>query len=259
MGFDSVYRRGIQRVWMEDGGSQLGYLGIIQEARQMDGMDFRELKACFIPNDGYFAAYFGEESRDAAYGCYDSGGRCFWNNCLVFPVFNAAGAVVSLAGFNPLRYAEAKEKQDKSINYYIYSPKHLFTKGRYLFYIENMYLKALEDGYLFLTDGIFDTLALSVHGYNAAALMGSYLSQEVLMQLRFIDRVVLAADNDAAGMKLYDNLRIHLNNAELAKQGAAKDMDELLKGSRKASALAWLDSIVRCRNGRRTVWTYRTR
>lgn len=254
MNFDTVYRKGVKRVWDEDADSQRKYISVIQEARQMSDMDFQTLNACFIPNNNYFVHFFGEESRSTQYGCYDERGLCFWNNCLVFPIVNAANQIVSLAGFNPLRYVEAKDTGDKSINYYVYNSKDVFEKGKYLFYIEGTYMDAVKNGFLFLTDGIFDTLSLASEGFSAAALMGSSLTQEILMQLRFIKRVILLVDNDPAGMKLYNSLCRYLNNVELAKQGITKDVDDLLKSSKHDWAVSWLEQIVSDKHRRGSVW-----
>lgn len=256
MSFDKMYRDGIERVWDIDASSQNGYLRIIQDARNMSGMNFRKINACFIPNDRYFLNYFGEDAKDPAYGIYDESNVCFWNNCLVFPIYNVADQVVSLAGFNPLQYVQVKETGDRELNYYVYSPKSVFSKRRYLFYTEGTYFSAMADGYLFLTDGIFDTLMLAQNGFWSAALMGSSLTPEIIMQLRFIKRVILLADNDLAGVKLYRFAKKYLKNVVLAKQGITKDVDELLKGNKKEAALRWLKTIAYSEKSKYATWVF---
>ena len=163
---------------------------------------------------------------------------------MVFPITDLAGNVVGLAGYNPHNYLQAKETGDKSLNYYGYSNKDLFVKGNYLYCLDGVYKKALAQGYLIITDGLFDCLSLSSYGYLAAALLGSNVNEQVLAQLTFIDRIILAHDNDEAGLRLARFLTKKLNNVVCVKQKYTKDVDDLLKTSYKDNYLAMLDNII---------------
>lgn len=246
MGLDTVYRHGIRRVWEEDTESQLQYTSIIEQVRNIKGVDFRQINSFFIPNDNYVKEYFESEITEPEYGFYNHSDVCFWNNCLVLPIYNVADKVVSVAGFNPIKYVKAKETLDWSLNYYIYASSRLFKKGSFMFYLEGCYQRALDDGYLFITDGIWDTISVQLAGFNAAALMGSTVTPEIAAMLRFINRLILAIDNDEAGQKLaYDIKRIH-PRVTVLKQGKTKDIDDLLKSEYRDSAIAELQKAKDC-------------
>lgn len=232
MSFDSVYRAGVARVWADDRASQENFAKIVSEVRNSKGIDFEKVNAFFIPNDEYLVKYFPPDVRSSEYGFYNDNGECFWNNCMVMPIYDVADNVRSVAGFNPFRYVQAKETGDKSLNYYLYAPNRTFKKGSFLFYTEGTYRHALEERYLFVVDGVFDAYALANEGFNAAALMGSSLTPEIIALLRFVKRVFLVADNDEAGMKLAIALRRVHPGVVLVKQKFTKDIDELLKSDR---------------------------
>lgn len=246
MTFDDLYRIGVNRVWNEEKIIQSEYLQIISSARSMSPLDYERLHAFFVPNNKYMLDKFGAEIADPKYGCYDLNGNCFWDNCLVFPIYNVADKVISLAGFNPFNYLEAKETGDKTINYYLYNNSEIFQKHNYLFYTEGTYEKAFNDGYVFIVDGIFDALSLENAGFNAFAKMDSSLSGQVVMLLRFIKRVIVLSDNDSAGYGLFEKMKKHLPKIELIKQSYGKDIDEALKGDAHDKIIK---SLQQCING----------
>lgn len=248
MSLDSIYRDGVAKVWEKDAVSQKNYLDIVSKTRNMPSIDFKSLNAFFIPNDDYVPTYFGEEIRNREYGFYDDSAQfCYWNNCLVIPIHNVADKIVSVVGFNPFRYVEAKENQDWSINYYIYASASHFKKGSHLFYLEGCFSRAMDEGYLFLTDGIFDTVSMQLAGFNTAALMGSSLTQELSAILRFIDRLIIVIDNDEAGQKLANDIKRAHKNVTIVKQGVTKDVDDLLKSDKREIAIAELRKAQECR------------
>lgn len=245
MRLDTIYRMGSKKVWELDEAAQFKFLAVIAEARGMSVDFLKSTGAFFVPNDGYMISRFGNDISNAEYGCYTASGLCRWCNCLLIPVKNLANSVVGFVSFNPFSYADAHETKDYSISYYAYSPKDVFPKGRYLYYTEGTYRQALQDGYLILVDGVFDAISLSAEGFLAAATMGSALTNEILMQLRFVKRIIHIADNDEAGYKVYESLRKHLNNVELFKQCHTKDADDLLKTQYKGEFIKSLKYTIR--------------
>ena len=243
MDLDTIYKKGIERVWQEDSSSQVGFLSTVAELRGMDASIFKRIDAFFVPNDDYMIDFFGKEITEEQYGCY-SGSVCYWNNCVLIPITNVVGKVCGFASFNPFNYVEAHETGDFSLYYYAYSSRSVFSKGKFLYAVKDSYRKALEEGYLLLVDGIFDAISLWDAGFNAAATMGSIMTNEILMQLRFVKRVILIADNDEAGYKVYEQLCKHLNNVELFKQSKTKDADELLKTENRDAFIKQLHGVI---------------
>lgn len=244
MSLDNIYRKGINRVWDEDAESQKQYLSAVAECRGMKMLDFRRMNAMFIPNDEYLLRYFDSEIASQSYGFYDYDGKCVWNNCLIMPIYNVADKVASVAGFNPFRYTEAHEKQDWSETYYSYASSKVFKRGSYLFYEEGEYKRALEDGYVFLTDGVFDAISVHEAGFNAMAMMGSNVTPEIASMLLFVKRVLVLCDNDDAGYKLVNDLKRVHKRIVTVKQNVAKDIDEMLKGTQREVAIEGMKKAV---------------
>lgn len=243
--FNQVIKKGIQKIRETDSKAQDKFIEIIcKDVRGMDPKVVHQANAFYVPNDDYMVTMFGEILRNSQYDCYLADNTCRWLNNLVFPITNLAGTVVGLAGYNPHNYLQAKETGDKSLNYYGYSNKELFVKGHYIYCLEGVYKQAIEQGYLILADGLFDCLSLSSYGYLAAALLGSNVSEQVLAQLTFVDRIILAYDNDEAGLRLARFLTKKLNNVVCVKQKYTKDVDDLLKTSYKDNYLEMLNNVI---------------
>ena len=228
---DGVIKAGIQRLKEEDLEAQEFYIKKVCEGVRGSSSELLlEAGAFFVPNNNYMRLFFGREIEDAYYDCYDGDGECKWNNCLVMPVTNLVGKIVGLAGFNPINYLKAKETLDWSITYYSYSHRSLFDKSKYLFCLPGVYQEALKDGYICVLDGFFDTVSATQHGFHAAGLLGSVISQEIAAQLRFFNKVIVLFDNDEAGLKVVRDLKkYNPHNTYTFLQGKAKDADEILK------------------------------
>lgn len=237
---DTIYRSGVHRIWEEDKLSQLNYVKSCLAARNTPPLDLESLMSFFIPNDEYVINYFGSDILLPEYGFYDERHMCFWDNCLVLPIFNVADKVTSVVGFNPFRYVEAREKQDWSINYYIYADSRHFRKSSYMFYTEGVYRSAMRDGFLFVTDGVFDTVSLQLAGFNSAAFLGSFVTAEISAMLRFINHVIAVIDNDEAGQKLAGALKRVHPNVTIVSQRCTKDIDELLRSNNRNQVISEL-------------------
>lgn len=243
--FNNVIKKGLENIENSDNESQRNFIKIIcEDVRNMDEKVIHRAKAFYVPNDQYMCTMFGDVIKNEMFDCYYFDNSCKWLNNLVFPIKNLAGVIVGLAGFNPHIYLNTKETGDKSLNYYSYSNKKVFNKGNYLYCMEGCYKKALDQGYLILTDGLFDCLSLESYGYNAAALLGSTVKDQILSQLIFIDKIILAHDNDLAGLKLANYLSKKLPNLVCVKQKYTKDVDDVLKTSHRDNFLVMLDNLI---------------
>jgi len=59
-----------------------------------------------------------------------------------------------------------------------------------------------------------------------------------------VDRIILAYDNDEAGLRLARFLTKKLNNVVYVKQKYTKDVDDLLKTSYKDNYLEMLNNVI---------------
>lgn len=230
MNVNEISKSGIECIYEKDRKSQEYYINTIcHDVRNMNPNIIWKADGIFIPNNDYLRYYFGEESTNPEYNFYDIYGECIWVNKLMFPIINVVDEIVGFVGFDPFRYLEVHETNNALLNYYTYSTKNVMRKGDYLFCLAGTYKKALRDGYLIVTDGVFDSLSIAGEGFNSAALLGSTVTDAIAAQLRFIDRVIVPVDNDEAGIKLFEKLSVIHPNVIFVKQGKLKDADDILK------------------------------
>lgn len=242
-GFNEIATEGINKIWHDDAESQMHYLGIIAQARGTQIESLVEADTFFVPNNSYLAAYFGNIIRDPAFDCYNLNGECKWSNYLVIPIYNVTGEIVAFGGFNPFLYAKSHESGANQESYYQYSSRALFKKGNYVYCENGIFERALTEGYLFVVDGIFDAISLTHAGFNAAGLMSSTVTQEILVQLRMVKRIILANDNDKAGLALKRKLSRYLKQLEVFPQGKTKDIDELLNSEYRDRTIEMLEAV----------------
>lgn len=235
---NDIFDDGYSKINAQFGREQSGFLSVIAEARNMPVQWIKDARGIFIPNNEFMLEMFGVDIL--AYDCYRDG-LCVWDNALIFPICGADELVAGFAGFFPFDYLD----KENDTNYYAYSSQTVFQKGRFLYFPQGNLIHAVQDEYLLLVDGIFDAISLCGYGYHAAALMGSNPTQEILMQLRFVKHVILVADNDSAGYRLFDKLQKHLYNVELFKFSGTKDADEALKSSHVNTFLKELNTLIK--------------
>lgn len=233
----------VQYAWNEDSDSQQFYVDkICLNVRKMESDIIRKACGLYIPNNDYISNIVGDDAFSTEAGMY-AGGQCIWQNRLVLPVTDVGGKYVGFVGFDPFNYLASKEGEEIG-RYYSYSPKSVFKKGDYFYCINGTFERAYNDGYVVITDGVFDTLSLAKNGINAMALMGSVLNDTLLAQLRFIDKVIIAMDNDHAGSRLVDKMRNHLDNVVVMKHQQYKDVDDVLKSEYRQVYLDELNKII---------------
>lgn len=222
----------------QDRETQHGYLKIISEKVRNIPLEYLvQEEALFIPNDDYVKIFLGNSALLNENGFYYDT-TSIWSGYVIFPIRDLGNQAKGIGGFNPQIYLQAKETQDYSMHYYSYTSKSLFSKGDYLFWGKDGYDKAYHDGYVILVDGMFDAIQLRGLGFNAAALMGSSLTESILAQLRFIKRKIIISDNDEAGYKLEMGLKKNLKDCVSLRQGYDKDVDGAIK-------LGYSDKIIR--------------
>lgn len=228
MSLDSVYKECLKNILSLDIKTQKKYLEVCCSVRNMKPDILFKASAIFVPNDTYLLTYGGNEVLDDRNGLYRDG-TCLWTENILFPFFDIGGTVVGFGGFNPRIYLTVHEQNDWSHNYYNYSTKDIMKKGNYLYMLPGTFERAWSDGYILITDGIFDTLSLEQSGFNAGALCGSSLTEQIIAQLRIFKKVIILSDNDAAGYTLENKMKKYLHNCIFFHQGLYKDADDILK------------------------------
>lgn len=243
--FNKLMQECIKNIYENDLSVQVRYMEMIcKDVRHMNYQICLEAKAFFVPNNEYLMQYTYPEILDEKYGVYNYEGFCIWHECLTFPIYDVGNSIVGLVGFNPINYLKAREVNDWSLNYYTYSKKSVMQRGRYIYCLPGIYEKSLNEGYLIIVDGMFDAIHLTAEGFNAAALMGSTITDEIVAQLRFIKKVIIISDNDAAGLKFIRQLKQSLHNVACLFQGETKDIDELLKTERKIEIIEVIRQMI---------------
>ncbi|GAA0101639.1 hypothetical protein UT300012_23540 [Paraclostridium bifermentans] len=238
--FHEMVEKGIERIYSEGLEAQQNYITkIAREVRHMKdpGILF-EAKGFFVPNNDYMVYFFGEEILDPSYDCYNFDGNCSWYGYLVFPMYDIVGRIIGFNGFNPR--AKLLSLAGEGDQFYRHSGSVLLDKTSNMFGMKGVQQKAIEDGYLIITDGLFDTLSLANESLNAESLLGSNLSKNHLAFLAFVDRIYLAMDGDSAGLKLARALLRGHKGVSIMKWNKYKDIDGVLKSQHR---LQFLDAF----------------
>lgn len=157
--------------------------------------------------------------RGKSGGVYDT-----FRNRLMFPVIDVRGDVI---GFSGRILGEGEPK-------YMNSPETLvFNKSRNLFALN--LAKKSKCGYIILSEGNIDVASLHQAGFDSAvASLGTSLTPEQARLIsRYTDQVIIAYDNDGAGIKAAQRAigileKLDLKVKVLRLEGA-KDPDEFIK------------------------------
>lgn len=241
------FMEGIRRIWEHDGQTQEYYLELIgQETRKLPVEAFKRFNAVFIPNDSYIRNYFGPESTNFQYELYNTDGTCALSNYVIFPFLNLLGQAVGWVCFKPFVRLKAEEENNWDVYYYEYPTSLTFNKRKYIFTLPSVYEAALKDRYIIITDGVFDTVSFIHYGLHSCSLLGSQFNLDLLLYFYFIDKIFVAMDNDAAGIKLYSTIKKLIPRAKKLQQTIGKDADDILKSEYRESYIkAVKDGIVR--------------
>ena len=152
-------------------------------------------------------------------GYYDT-----FRNRLMFPVIDVRGNVI---GFSGRILGDGEPK-------YMNSPETLvFNKSRNLFALN--LAKKSKSGYIILSEGNIDVVSLHQAGFDSAvASLGTSLTPEQARLIsRYTNQVIIAYDNDGAGIKAAQRAIGILEKLDLKvkvlRMSGAKDPDEFIK------------------------------
>lgn len=124
----------------------------------------------------------------------DRGRWSFFRDRVIFPLTDVQGRVVGLAG----RTLKDKAEEPKYLNT---RATPLFEKGQILYGLAQARSGLAQQGYALLVEGYTDAITAHQYGFtNAVASMGTaFTPQQARLLRRFVPKVLLAYDRDAAG------------------------------------------------------------
>ncbi len=155
-------------------------------------------------------------------------GRLFdrFRNRLIFPIIDQRGQIVGFGGRalanDPAKYLNSPESDH-------------FKKGELLYALNNCKEFIKESGYIIVTEGYMDVVALSIAGVNnAVATLGTAMTEKHAELLaRYTNHIVLCYDSDNAGIKAalnaVDTLGKHIPTVRVCMLGEGLDPDEYVK------------------------------
>ena len=157
--------------------------------------------------------------RSGNHGFYDT-----FRDRLIFPIIDVRGNVIGFSGRalgdSPAKYLNSKDTP-------------VFNKGRNLFALN--LAKKSKAGYMILSEGNIDIVALHQAGFDSAvASLGTSLTPEQARLLsRYTNEVIIAYDNDAAGIKASQRAIGILERLDMKvrvlRLSDAKDPDEYIR------------------------------
>lgn len=167
---------------------------------------------------------------------------------IMFPLKDAEGHAV---GFSGRKYLP----DDPSSAKYVNSPEtDLFKKSALLYNFDNASMSARKDGFLYVTEGFMDVVALYRAGITSAvALMGTNLSREHLGILKKLGvEIRLCLDGDAPGREATKKCLLPLTQAKIPFKvtlpfevdAEGKDADEFLERAGKEALLSRVNRLV---------------
>ena len=190
--------------------------GIGYAPNSWDGLEKAMLAKGYTDHDLFDA---GLVRKGKSSGWYDT-----FRNRLMFPVIDVRGSVI---GFSGRILGDGEPK-------YMNSPETLvFDKSRNLFALN--LAKKSKSGYIILSEGNIDVVSLHQAGFDSAvASLGTSLTPEQARLIsRYTNQVIIAYDNDNAGIKaseraigILEKLDIKVKVLRLS---GAKDPDEFIK------------------------------
>lgn len=256
---------GIRAVWEQDREFQLACIeGIVKNIRKVKDPDLALLTAeelvadgmFYVPDDDYMPRFFGPEIKQYQYGIYIQD-LCKLAFRLAMPIRLMDDTVPGFIGYTPPSSKPEEEEPtdeksqlanvisaesspsvaqadddigtDYSFVKYLYPPKSVLQKERYMYITRAEFLKALKDQYICIVDGLFDKRRLQMAGINATSLCGSALTPWHVRYLNFIPHKIVIHDNDPAGLHLLKICQWKLTGCVSIRQGENWDIDDFLK------------------------------
>ena len=252
-----------QKIWELDGQFQEEMLNLIFECiRHVEDPELlaRDVEIAkqdllfYVPNDDYLPSLLGEEVASGAGYLYNQFGECTLTERLAIPIYDFSDRIRHFIGYDGTAPSDIQENQDKQNDLgdlgdssedqegssdlegqedmyikYKYPVARALPKSRFMYIRAQEYIQAIEEGYIFVVDGIFDKRRLSAEGYNAVSLMGSALTFWHKLYLSKIRNIIVIPDNDLAGEQLVRKCKRAFSHVSVLRQNITWDIDDFLK------------------------------
>lgn len=212
----------------QDEVEQREYLSMVSEHRKISVDYLISIGALFIPNENYIAYHLGQDLVSTN-NCFYFNGKCLWTLFVIVPIRDLTGDVIAINGWDAYNKYKEVENGEQGLPMYKLSSKYIFPKEKYFFSDVECLKRNFDKRVVFITDGMFDTLSLCYRDIPAIALLGSSFTVENLFFLKWFKVVYVCADNDAAGNRLYNQLKLALPKVYRVYQDSTKDIEELLR------------------------------
>lgn len=161
-----------------------------------------------------------EEYTNYSLGLFNDERNCRYSGRLVYPVRDVKGSVMGLCGWDP---SDLPKYLDS--NTYGYNAKNNCMYG-----MEKLPEYYKSDKVVFITEGIVCCNYLRSKGFQALALLGSYISKYVIEILRrFGYRCILLPDSDKAGLSILKSAKYNISKSRCYVPTIAKDIDDARK------------------------------
>lgn len=216
---------GVERIYDEDFESQRIFLTHIAEnIRHMPVEEFYKRRMFFVPNDEYMVHFFGTEILSKKYDMYYDSKMCRYYKRLAMPIQNFNGEISAFCG-----YDDGSEYGGENFIKYLYPGYSSLHKDRFLYIGRDEYVKAVQEDYIMLVDGMFDQVRLESFNFNAASIMSSNYTKYHQEYISVIKHKIVVPDNDEAGLKLARKIRESYPDAVIMYQTECKDIDQYLQ------------------------------
>lgn len=223
-----LYEELLEKVTEEDLEAQRYYLGMVESHRNISVDYLLSLGAIFVPNNEYIAHHLGDKVYSSNCGLYIQE-TCPWTLFVLIPIRDLSGETVGLVGWDAYNKYKELSEGAQGLSSYKVSSKSVFARDKYFLSDIDVLREQFDKNAIFVTDGVFDTVALNYRGLPSIALLGSSFSQEILYFLSWYKHIYVCADNDRAGLALYSKLSKSLKGVHRVVQAKTKDMEELLR------------------------------